>query len=88
MSANLRLVMVSKRLPEPVEGSPGRVNYVLREVGHAFFHQFGVDYEEFTDGGPGNYSTAIVEWFGGRVEAVRVENIRFLTDANGVVIGA
>lgn len=49
----------------------------LKEKGMATFHQFGVGYEEF-DSGPGNYSTAIVEWADGTVENVPVERIRFI----------
>lgn len=48
------------------------------EVGEATFHQFGVDFNEF-DEGPGNFSTAIVEFPDGVVKNVPVELIRFLS---------
>jgi len=44
--------------------------------GEATFHCFGSDYEEF-DGGPGVYSTAIVEWPDGQVEGVPVAWVQF-----------
>lgn len=50
----------------------------LEEKGEAAFHQFGCDYEEF-ESGPGNFSTAIVEWPDGTVENVRADRIRFIT---------
>jgi len=56
---------------------PGQTRGVPQEKGIATFHQFGVAYEEF-DNGPGNYSTAIVEWADGTVENVPVERIRFI----------
>lgn len=34
--------------------------------------------QHFWAGGPGNFSTAIVEWPDGKVENVPVENVRFL----------
>jgi hypothetical protein len=53
--------------------------FVLKRTprGEAVFHQFGVSFEEF-ESGPGNYSTAIVEWPDGRVEAVPVNCIQFI----------
>lgn len=47
------------------------------EKGEAMFHQFGCNYEEF-DGGPGNFTTAVIEWPDGTVGNVPVEHIRFL----------
>lgn len=44
----------------------------------AVFHQFGCNYEEFKEG-PGNFSTAIVEYDDGSVDNVPVEHIRFIT---------
>ena len=43
----------------------------------ALFHQFGCDYDDL-EGGPGNYSIAIVEWPDGTVEGVNVNMIQFL----------
>jgi hypothetical protein len=43
---------------------------------NAKFHQFGVGYEEF-EGGPGNYSTAIVELEDGSIQNVDVEMVEF-----------
>ena len=55
---------------------------VKQDLGPAQFHQWGVDYEEF-EGGPGNYSTAIIEWADGTVDNVRADMIRF-TDKEGI----
>jgi hypothetical protein len=49
----------------------------LEEKGEALFHAFGTNYEEFGNG-PGNYSTAIIEWPDGTVSNVPVEHVRFL----------
>jgi len=43
----------------------------------ALFHQFGCDYEEF-ETGPGNFSTAIIEFKDGTVENVPASFIQFL----------
>ena len=43
---------------------------------NAKFHQIGVNYEEL-EGGPGNYSTAIVELEDGSIQSVDVEMVRF-----------
>lgn len=45
--------------------------------GEAAFHAFGIDHEEL-DGGPGNYSTAIIELPDGEVRAVRATDIKFI----------
>lgn len=71
-----RRVIVSHMIGHQQEGTL-RLRYVLEPQGEATFHQFGVAYEEF-EGGPGNYSTAIVEWPDGKVESVPVEHIRFV----------
>ena len=47
------------------------------EDGRATFHQWGMDYEEF-DNGAGNFSTAIIEREGGKVENVPAEMIEFI----------
>lgn len=44
--------------------------------GQASFHGWGVDYEEF-DTGPGNFSTAIVEYSDGSIETVPADDIKF-----------
>jgi hypothetical protein len=48
----------------------------------ATFHSWGCNFEEF-EGGPGNFSTAIVERDDGTVENVPVENIRFIDKPMG-----
>ena len=77
----LRKVIVSKPVRQelPSNGT-GRVvaTYPLVPQGEALFHQFGVGYEEF-ESGPGNFTTAIVEWSDGRVESVPAEHVRFVT---------
>lgn len=44
----------------------------------AVFHGFGMDYEEFSDGPPGNFSVAIVEYPDGHIEMPRADRIQFL----------
>ena len=77
-----RKVIVSKMKQYPYPDQPGRSFWKLEEIGEATFHQFGTDYEEY-ETGPGNYTTAIVEWPDGRVESVRPEWVRFVTPNEG-----
>lgn len=44
----------------------------------AVFHGFGSDYEEFSDGPPGNFSAAIVELPDGSVILPRADRIQFI----------
>lgn len=74
-----RKVIVSHMVVHEVDAH--RAQYVLEPLGEATFHQFGVDYEEF-ETGPGNFTTAIVEWPDGRVESVAVNRVRFVTSNN------
>lgn len=74
----MRKVEVSHHVRRPREDGVGYAS--SKEIkGIATFHAFGVDYEEF-DNGPGNYSTAIVEWPDGSVENVEVSLVRFLLE--------
>lgn len=79
----MRRVMVSKRVHHPyaraTETTPAEMPWVeLVAAGEALFHQFGVTFEEF-ESGPGNISTAIVEWPDGRVEEIcPLDLLRFL----------
>ena len=61
----------------------GNINGIAqyKEIGEAMFHQFGVDYEEF-ECGPGNYSTAIIEWPSGAIENLPVHLVRFIERDN------
>mgnify|MGYP000019679574 CR=1 FL=1 len=77
MGNDLRKVTVSKFIAHSVEGSTYKKTYVLEPQGEALFHQFGVGYEEL-DGGPGNYTTAIVEWPDGHVESVPADQVQFV----------
>lgn len=43
-----------------------------------FFHEWGVNYEEFNDIGVGNYSVAIVELPDGRIVMPAADDIVFL----------
>jgi hypothetical protein len=72
----LRKVIVSHMVMHQQEGMH-RLRYVLEPKGEAMFHQFGVGYEEF-EAGPGNFTTAVVEWPDGRVESVPVSHIKFV----------
>ena len=47
-----------------------------KSLGLAWFHQWGVDYEEF-ETGPGNFSVAIVEFADGTVKTVPAESVNF-----------
>jgi len=67
----LRKVLVYK-----YERVKGQTHFDRVCVGNGYFHQFGVDYEEF-ETGPGNYSTAIVEMPDGTVKNVPVKLIEF-----------
>ena len=55
----------------------GKSHFEKVEIGTAKFHQFGFDYEEF-ETGPGNYSTAIIEYDNGEVGNVHVDLIQFI----------
>lgn len=74
----MRKVIVSHRILNGIE-------WVTAVKGEAKFHQFGMDYEEF-ENGPGNYSTAIVEWPDGTVEMVRADRIKFLKELPSEII--
>lgn len=52
------------------------------EDGVGFFHQLGIDYEEFRDG-IGLFTTAIIERLDGTIKNVAIENIKFLDKPNG-----
>lgn len=78
----LRKVIVSAMIGHQQEGTH-RLRYAFEPQGEAMFHQFGVGYEEF-EAGPGNFTTAIVEWPDGRVESVPAQHVRFVTPNVGV----
>lgn len=61
----------------------GSGKYLETPRGIALFHQFGCDYEEF-ETGVGNYTTAIIEWPDGKVEAVQPQCITFVQDEGAV----
>ena len=67
----MRKVVVSKYKEQP-DGL-----WKLEEIGEAIFHQFGCNFEDF-ENGPGNFTTAIVEWPDGTIGNVPVEHVRFL----------
>jgi len=70
----MRKVMVS----EYQQQEDGK--WEIKEKGIAVFHAFGVNYEEF-ESGPGNFSTAIVEFPDGKVQNVPVGMVRFIDAA-------
>jgi len=72
----LRKVIVSHMVKRQ-QGGHSPPEYVLEPQGEALFHQFGVGYDEF-EAGPGNYTTAIVEWPDGRIESVVTDRVRFV----------
>jgi hypothetical protein len=53
----------------------------LEDRGEAIFHQFGCNYQEF-ETGPGNFTTAIIEWPNGTLENLPVHMVRFLDSCN------
>ena len=59
--------------------------WAMKKEGEGVFHQFGVDYEEL-EGGPGNYSTAIVEMQDGTVKNIPVGLIKFIKDEETINI--
>jgi hypothetical protein len=70
----MRKVEVSQWVRHPEK------SYSEKEIkGVATFHSFGVAHEEF-ENGPGNYTTAVVEWPDGSVENVEVSLVRFLSE--------
>ena len=78
----LRKCTVHKRVRKTRE-SEHPVNPIGREqywaytpLFEGYFHQFGVDYDE-VDGGPGMFTTAIVEDMDGNVHSVEAHLIAF-----------
>lgn len=64
----------------------GTTKWETVERGTAKFHQFGADYEEF-EAGPGNYTTAVIEWPDGKVEMVRADMVQFLETEGRDLVG-
>ena len=54
----------------------GAGQYEVTHRGEAFFHQFGVEFEE-CETGFGNVTTAVIEWPDGKVEMVHPSLITF-----------
>lgn len=44
----------------------------------AYFHSWGLDFEDFGEHGPGMYSIAIVELEDGTIEKVEPEEVKFV----------
>lgn len=72
------LVKVSKY--EKISEVPLKKGWV-EQPGFAYFHCFGLDYEEF-DSGPGTFSTAIIEWPNGQIENVPAHSIKFVKEGH------
>lgn len=72
-----RLVEVFEMVQERNSDRLSGVEYKKKSRGPARFHGWGVEYEEF-DGGPGNFTIAIVEFSDGTVDTVMLGFIRFL----------
>ena len=60
---------------------------VIKEVGIGKFHSWGCNYEEF-EGGPGNYSMAIVEMPDGSILTTSPTDIKFLEEENNLLLTA
>lgn len=71
MSDPLRTVKVFK-----YEKPAGETRRIKSPDGNAWFHQFGINYEEF-ENGPGNFTTAVIERADGRIENVPCDMIQF-----------
>ena len=52
--------------------------YEKEELGEAWFHQFGIEFDEFEDG-IGNYTTAVIELPDGTILNHPVAQIKFIT---------
>ena len=65
-----RKVLIIVRVPNKADGI---LKYTQEAVGEATFHQFGLEADQ-----QGTYSTAIIEWPGGRVDSVLVHQIQFV----------
>jgi len=72
--SELRKVAVFNRERSKVSGKTETVM-----IGYAFFHGWGSDYEEFTDG-VGNFSTAILEKEDGTVLNHPAQLIEFIKE--------
>ena len=72
----LRKIKVKHYFTRRTDDGKGYANVV--EDRDALFHQFGIDYEEFS-GEPIGFSIALIEWPDGRIEMVRADSIRFIT---------
>jgi hypothetical protein len=66
--------------------NPATKQWETVERGIARFRQFGADYEEF-EAGPGNYTTAVIEWPDGKVEMVRADMVQFLEPEGRDLVG-
>lgn len=70
--------------PRPVtvydrgDWNAGKQNWDKKNPRPAVFHQFGIDYDEY-DGGPGNYTCAVIENPDGTIELVPVDLVVFIT---------
>lgn len=61
----------------------GKWNWLEFSLG--YFHQWGINYEEF-ETGPGNYTTAVVELPDGRIVTPPADDIIFLDKAEDFMI--
>ena len=71
----MRQVLVSKRAQKKVQGA--NPSWFMEEIGEAVFHQFGTEYEELLNG-VGQFTSGIVEWPDGRIEAFPLWCLRFI----------
>lgn len=67
----MRPIMVKQYTINKVSGRPEYIG-----ESEAVFHCWGTNFEEY-ESGPGNFTTAIVEYPDGRVDSVEVHKIRF-----------
>jgi hypothetical protein len=69
-----RVRVITQEYVPPVPGTPA--HYKPMPSRCAVFHCWGVSFDEF-ESGPGNYSTAIVEFPDGSIEAIYPHQIKF-----------
>ncbi len=74
MKNNMRKVLYYE-YERVTEGNRPYLEKTLK--GGAYFHAWGVNYQEFEEG-PGNYSTAIIELDSGEVKNIEAEMIEFV----------
>jgi hypothetical protein len=80
VSNRIRKVKIIKR---QYMASTGKVDKVI--TGFGYFHGFGCNYEEF-DGGPGNYTTGIIEFPDGSMRNMPLQEFEFVSPISDEIV--